>query len=175
MRGEEHLVPRKITSCPALWVIPEGFLRSGSCLRPLSEERHESFLGSPQLKREVGQADKLGFWRQETLFRNNVPFPAAQDCQSYGCFWFRRSSRAHFLSYSHPQNFLLLSHHRPSPSAFPETMFLLSPLRVEGTPDAYSPLSQKARCEDRGLHLPSHGTTRLYVKGNGVSPKRRAT
>lgn len=179
MRGKEHSVPRKITSCPAPWVIPEGFLRSGSCLRPWAKRdtRVFSFLGSPQLKREVCRADKLGFWRQETLFRNNVPFPAAQDCQTYGCFWFRRSSRAHFLPRPRPRNFLLSSHqshHRPWRSAFPETMFLLSPLRVDDTPDASPPLSQRARCEDRE-DFTFQWYHRLYVRGNGVPPKRRSS
>lgn len=50
--------------------------------------------------------------------------------------------------------FLLSSHHRPSHSAFPETMFLLSFLRVEDTPDASPPLPRRARSEDGGLHLP---------------------
>lgn len=121
MSREEHSVPRKITSCPALWVLPEDFLRDGSCLRPLSKKRHAashksvSFLGSPQLKREVCRVDKLDFWRQEVLFRNNVPFPAAQDCQPYGCFWFRRNSRACFL---YSPNALLSTPHRPSSSVF---------------------------------------------------------
>lgn len=158
MRGKEHSVPRKITSCPAPWVIPEGFLRSGSCLRPWAKRdtRVFSFLGSPQLKREVCRADKLGFWRQETLFRNNVPFPAAQDCQTYGCFWFRRSSRAHFLPRPHPRNFLLSSHqshHRPW--RFPgDHVFVVSSQGRRHTRRISTPLTKSKMWRQRGLHLP---------------------
>lgn len=160
MRGKEHSVPGKITSCPAPWVIPEGFLRSGSCLRPWArrDTRVFSFLASPQLKREVCRADKLGFWRQETLFRNNVPFPAAQECQTYGCFWFRRSSRAHFLPRPHPPKFsAFVTPVTPQTVAqrFPgDHVFVVSSQGRRHTRRISTPLTESKIWRQRGLHLP---------------------
>lgn len=103
MKRGEHSVPRKITSCPALCLLSERFLRNGSCLGALSTERHAAphkgvlFLGRPSSRGKCAEWIKCGFWRQEVLFRNNVPFPAAQDCQPYSCFWRHRNSRVGFL------------------------------------------------------------------------------
>jgi hypothetical protein len=110
------LQPSKDHPLPILWVLQRTswWRRRGAVLESVS------FLGKQQ---QSVQVDKFILWGQEILSRNNVPFPAATDCQPCGWFCFHRNVHACFLPSTPGTPWACLVHTAQNYQAIPPAHF----------------------------------------------------
>jgi hypothetical protein len=162
------LQPSKDHPLPILWVLQRTswWRRRGAVLESVS------FLGKQQ---QSVQVDKFILWGQEILSRNNVPFPAATDCQPCGWFCFHRNVHACFLPSAPGTPRACLVHTAQNYQAIPfQTLCFSCLLLHDGSHQPISLLTEGDQVWwQRILGLPAWGTTGHYFKGNHGPPKRR--